>query len=72
MVAILADDTFKCIFLNENDIIPIRLSLQFVPRSSVDNVPTLVQELVCRGTGDNPNPSPELTLTQFTDAYVRH
>ena len=33
MTAILADDIFKCIFLNENDIIPIQISLKFVPRS---------------------------------------
>ena len=37
MVAILADDNFKCIFLNETDRIPIRISLKFVPRSPIDN-----------------------------------
>ena len=31
MATILADDTFKCIFLNENDTIPIQISLKFVP-----------------------------------------
>ena len=31
MAAILADDTFTCIFLNENDRILIRKSLKFVP-----------------------------------------
>ena len=35
--AILADDNFKCIFLNENDRIPIKISLKFVPRSPIDN-----------------------------------
>ena len=29
MAAILADDNFKCIFLNKNDTIPIRFSLEF-------------------------------------------
>ena len=43
MAAILADDNFKCIFLNENDRIPIRLSLKFVRKSSVDKKPALVQ-----------------------------
>ena len=33
MAAILADDIFKYIFLNENDGIPIQISLKFVPRS---------------------------------------
>ena len=38
--AILANDIFKCIFLNENDRIPI--SLRFVPRSPIDNEPALI------------------------------
>ena len=29
MAAILADDMFKSIFVNENDIIPIQISLNF-------------------------------------------
>ena len=45
MAAILADDIFKCIFLNENDIILIQISLKFVPRSPIDNKPALVQVL---------------------------
>ena len=43
MVAILTDENFKCIFLNENDRIPIRISLKFVPRSPIDNKSALVQ-----------------------------
>ena len=31
MAAILADNNFKCIFLNENDRITIRISLKFFP-----------------------------------------
>ena len=31
MAAILAEDIFNCIFLNENDIIPIQVSLTYVP-----------------------------------------
>ena len=42
MAAILADDNFKCIFLNENDRIRIPISLKFVPRSPIDNKPALV------------------------------
>ena len=70
MAAILADDTFKRIFLNEKDRIPIRISLKFVPRSSVDNKPALVQAMAWRRTGDKPLPEPKITL--FTDAYMRH
>ena len=43
MAAILADDIFKCIFLNENDQIPIQISLKLVPRSPIDNKSALVQ-----------------------------
>ena len=43
MAAILVDDIFKCIFLNENDGILIQISLKFVPRSPIDKKPALVQ-----------------------------
>ena len=39
-----ADDIFKCIFLNENVWIPIKISLKFVPKGQINNIPTLVQE----------------------------
>ena len=62
MAAILADNDFKCVFLNKNDIITIRISLQFVPRSPIDNRPALVQVMAWRRTGDKPitltNPDP--------------
>ena len=64
----LADDNFKCIFLNANDIIPIQISLKFVPRSHIDNKPALVQVMAWCLTGDTP--LPELMVTQFTNALV--
>ena len=70
MTAILVDDNFKCIFFKENDKISIRISLKFVLRSPFDNKPTLVQVMAWCRTGDKP--LPELMLTQFTDAYMRH
>ena len=70
MAAILADDKFKCIFFSENDRILIRIPLKFVPMSPIDNKPALVQVKVWGRTGDKP--LPELMLTQFTDAYMRH
>ena len=39
MAAILADDIFKCFFVNENDRIQIQISLKFVPDSLIDNKP---------------------------------
>ena len=67
MAAILADDTFTCIFLNENDRILIRKSLKFVP---IGNKSALVQVMAWRQTGDKPLPEP--MQTHFTDAYMRH
>ena len=68
MAAIFADDNFRCIFLNENDKILIRISTIFVPRSPVHNNPALVQVMAWRRTGDKPLPEP--MLTQLTDAYM--
>ena len=45
MAAILADDIFNRIFLNENDKIPIQISLKYVPRSPIDNKTALVQAM---------------------------
>ena len=70
MAAILADDIFQCIFLNENDRILIQISLKFVPRSPIDIKPALVQIMAWRRIGDKPLSEP--MLTQFTDAYMRH
>ena len=70
MTTILAGDKFKCIFSNENYIIPIRISLKFVPIGPVDNKSALAQVMAWRRTGDRPLSEP--MLTQFTDAYTRH
>ena len=61
MAAILADDTFKCIFLNENDWIPIRRSWKFVRKSPTDNKPALVLIMAWRWTGDKPLSEPMFT-----------
>ena len=70
MAAFLADNNFKCIFLNENRWISIRIWLKFVPNGPIDNKPALVQVLAWRRTGNKP--LPELMLTEFTDAYMQH
>ena len=36
------DDIFKWIFLNENVLISIKISLKFVPKSPINNIPALV------------------------------
>ena len=70
MAAILADDFFKCIFLNENYTILIQISLKFVPRSPIDNKPALVHGMAWCRIGDKPLPEP--MVAQITDAYMRH
>ena len=56
MAAILADDIFNCIFLNENGRIPIQIPLKYVPRSPINNKTALVQVMAWRRTGDKPLP----------------
>ena len=47
-----ADDMFKCIFLNENVWIPIEISLKCVPKVPINNIPSLVQIMAWRRSGD--------------------
>ena len=43
------DDIFKCIFLNENVSIANKISLKFVPKGPINNIPALVQVMAwCR------------------------
>ena len=49
-----ADDIFKCIFLNENIRILIKISLNFVPKDPINNILALVQIMAWRRTGDKP------------------
>ena len=49
-----ADDTFKRIFLNENVRILIKISLKFVPKGPINNIPALVQIMAWRRPGDKP------------------
>ena len=37
-----ADDVFKYIFLNENMWIPVKISLKYVPKGPINNIPALV------------------------------
>ena len=43
-----ADDIFKCIFLNENAWISIKISLRFVPKGPINKIPALVQIVAWR------------------------
>ena len=52
------DDIFKCIFLNENAWISIKISLKFVPRGPINNIQALVQIMAWRRPGDKPLSEP--------------
>ena len=43
MVAILASNIFRCIFLNENIQILTKISQNFVPKGPINNIPALIQ-----------------------------
>ena len=52
------DDVFKCIFLNENVWISLKISLRFVSKVPIDNIPALVQVMAWRRPGDKPLSEP--------------
>ena len=69
MTAIFSDGILKCIFLNENDIISIKILLKLVLWVPIDNNPAFVQVMAWYRTGDQ-----AITWVkddQFTDAYMR-
>ena len=54
------DDILKCIFLNENVWISIKISPKFVPKGPINNIPALVQIMAWRRPGDKPLSEPML------------
>ena len=57
------DDIFKCIFVDENVWISIKISLKFVPKGPINNIQALVQMVAWRRPGDKP--LSELTLVSL-------
>ena len=53
-----ADDIVKCIFLNENVWTSIEISLKFVPKGPINNIPALVQIMAWHRPGDKPLSEP--------------
>ena len=49
-----ADDPFKRIFLNETLSISIKISPNFVPKGPINTIPSLVQTMAWRRSGDKP------------------
>ena len=65
----MADDIFKCIFMNDKVCILIRISLRFVPKGPIDIKSVLVQVIVWCQIDDKPLTEP--MLTQIIDAYMQ-
>ena len=53
---------FKCIFFNENVWFPIKISLKFVPKGPINNIPALVQIMAWRRPGDKPLSEPMMVI----------
>ena len=53
-----ADDIFKRIYFNENVWISIKISLKFVPKGPINNIPALVQIMAWHRSGDKPLSEP--------------
>ena len=52
------DDIFKYIFLNEDVLISLKISLKFIPKVRINNIPALVQIMAWRWSGDKPLSEP--------------
>ena len=52
------DDISKCIFLNESIWILIKISLKFIPKGQINNIPSLIQIMACRLVGAKPLSEP--------------
>ena len=53
-MADISQTTFSNVFFNENVWIWIKLSLKFLPKGPINNIPALVQIMAQREAGDKP------------------
>ena len=63
------DAIFKCIFLFENVWIWIKISLKYVPKVRINNIPSLVLVMAWRRIGDKPLSEP-MMVTLLTHICV--
>ena len=57
-----ADNIFKCIFLNDNLLLSIRISLKFIPKGPINNIPALVQIMTWCRPGHKPLSEPIMII----------
>ena len=53
-----ADNTFKCMYLNENVRVTNKISLKFIPQGLINTVPALVYIMAWRQPGTKPLSEP--------------
>ena len=64
------EDTFKCIFLNENVWMSIQISLKFILKGPINNIPSLVQITAWGQQGDKPLSEHMMVRLQTHMIYV--
>ena len=67
------DDVFKCVFWSENMKISLKISLEYVPKVPVNNIPALVQVMARRRPGGKPLSEPMMymfTSMSYASAFV--
>ena len=64
------DNMLMCFYLKENQSVVIQISLNFGPKSPIDNKASLVLVMAWRHKGDKPLAEP--VMTQFTDIGICH
>ena len=65
MTAIFLKTFCQYIFLNKYTCILIKISLNFVPKGHINNIPALFQIMAWCQSGDKP-------LSEFTDTFMHH
>ena len=68
-MATILEDSFEYVFFNENVWILIKISLKFVPKGPISNIPALVQTVAWRRPGDKPLYEP-MMVSLLTHVYV--
>ena len=63
------DDIFKCIFLNKNVLISLKIPLKFVPKIRINNIPALVQIMAWCRPADKPS-SEAMVFSLLKHLYV--
>ena len=66
-----ADDTFNGIFLNKNIWFSINVSLTFLPKGRINNIPALVQIMAWRRPGDKPLSEPMMVFVPMHICVTR-